>query len=117
MHPDQVYADLNEPEETREPRVAVWRTGEAGRTIWWDDYVLHGIVNTPEIATRICEAMNEVDSLRAVAKAAGEYLEAFMWDEEEGDGPETVKAGHALAAAMNEWKAAKARSWPRQGKE
>ena len=56
-------------EEAREPSAQVWRTGEAGRTIWWGDHVLHGIVGTPEIAARICEAMNDIDRTQDALQA------------------------------------------------
>lgn len=43
-----------------------WRTGRStGRTIWYGEYTLHGMVDTAVIATRICEAMNEIEPLRA----------------------------------------------------
>lgn len=43
-----------------------WRVGRStGRTIWYGEDVLHGLVDTPAIASRICEAMNEIGPLRA----------------------------------------------------
>lgn len=46
-----------------------WRTGEAGRTIWYGEHTLHGIVGTPEIAARICVAMNDTERMRAALLA------------------------------------------------
>lgn len=56
-------------EEAHPLSAPVWRTGEAGRTIWWGEYTLHGMVGSAEIATRICDAMNDVERLRFALKA------------------------------------------------
>lgn len=43
-----------------------WRVGRSTkRTIWFGENVLHGMVDTPAIAERICVAMNEHESLKA----------------------------------------------------
>ena len=53
---------------------------------------------------RLAFADDELKKLRAVAKAAGEYLNVRFWDEDE----EVIEAaGEALAEAMNAWKDSK----------
>lgn len=77
-----------EPESFREPRVERWRTGEAGRTIWWGEHTLHGMVGTPEIAARICHALNEEPKLRAALKAIVDEIT----DEKHEEDPEDEEA-------------------------
>lgn len=59
-------------ESTSEP--VRWRVGRSTkRTIWYGDDVVHGMVDSPAIASRICEALNvlgDYRSSRAVARAA-----------------------------------------------
>lgn len=59
---------------------------------------------SPFTGAQVKALLVENEKLRTVAKAAGEYLDARCWDEDEDV---IEEAGEALANAMNAWKGIK----------
>jgi len=54
------------PKSEAHPMADQWRVGRSTkRTIWYGEDVVHGMVDLPEIAERICRAMNEHEPLKA----------------------------------------------------
>lgn len=56
--------------------IGQWRVGRStGRTIWYGEHTLHGMVDTSAIATRICVAMNEIETAKELLARAHALLE------------------------------------------
>lgn len=72
-----------------------WRPGRSsGQTIWFGEDVLHGMVQTRAIATRICDAMNAYGPMYG---ALEKILALATWDEEgRGDEPDEDDMCEAL---------------------